>query len=216
MGMRRQISQTEAGLAASLLLAFVVPVQADNGSSSDTSKAARIVAESVCVRCHGVEGRSTDPVVPSIAGQQRKYLEVQMKNFRAERRRDPDAQHYMWAIGATWLADDQMVEDVAAYFAAKTFPAGKPVDAATAATGKKFFESVNAGSGFPACSGCHGANAEGLSVFPRLAGQSPKYLLRQMQMLQVGLRETSAVHSHMLQGLSDADLGSVAAYLSSK
>jgi cytochrome c553 len=35
-----------------------------------------------CISCHGEDGRSTVATVPNLAGQQRRYLENQMRAFR--------------------------------------------------------------------------------------------------------------------------------------
>lgn len=47
------------------------------------------------------------------------------------------------------------------------------------------------GPGFSACVSCHGANGEGqaASGFPRLAGQSQAYLVKQLQAFAVGTRK---------------------------
>jgi hypothetical protein len=60
-----------------------------------------------------------------------------------------------------------------------------------------------------------GANAEGYSVFPRLAGRHSEYLVRQMRMQRVGLHE-SQIHTRVLGQLNDAQIDALAAYLSSR
>ena len=47
-------------------------------SSQDEAarEATRSMAKSVCATCHGIEGRSTNPAVPNLAGQQRAYIEI--------------------------------------------------------------------------------------------------------------------------------------------
>ncbi|MBK8018839.1 MAG: c-type cytochrome, partial [Betaproteobacteria bacterium] len=66
-----------------------------------------------------------------------------------------------------------------------------------------------------ACSICHGPNAEGQSIFPRLAGQYGQYLARQIQMLRKRLRESPVMHG-IVRDLSDEDITAVATYLQGK
>jgi cytochrome c553 len=150
-----------------------------------------------------------------IAGQQESYIEVQLKAFRAQNRRDPEAHEYMWGITSSWLYNDQIVTGVAGYFSSQTPAPGKPGDPALVATGKQLYEKGSPDRGIPACAGCHGVNAEGLSVFPRLAGQHAQYLVRQMQMLRVRLRNSPIMHG-VVRDLSDNEMIAVATYLQSK
>lgn len=55
-----------------------------------------------CVACHGEQGRSAQPDVPHLAGQQRAYLANQLAAFRSGERRNP----LMQAIAAQLTADD--------------------------------------------------------------------------------------------------------------
>jgi cytochrome c553 len=150
-----------------------------------------------------------------IAGQQESYIEVQLKAFRAQNRRDPEAHEYMWGITSAWLYNDQIVTGVASYFSSQAPAPGKPGDPALLATGKQLYEKGSPDRGIPACAGCHGVNAEGLSVFPRLAGQHAQYLVRQMQMLRVRLRNSPIMHG-VVRDLSDNEMVAVATYLQSK
>jgi cytochrome c553 len=195
-------------------LTWVGPGLAQTSQGDTTTAAARTLASSVCAHCHGQEGRSTDPVVPHLAGQHRAYIEVQLKAFRAQKRRDPEAQH-MWGITAAWLEDDRLVADIANYFSSQSPVPGKAGDPAIVALGKRLYEKPNPERSFPNCAGCHGANAEGLSVFPRLAAQQTPYLVREMQMQRVGLRDASPTHA-ALRGLTDDEIAALAAYLRSK
>jgi cytochrome c553 len=39
-----------------------------------------------CARCHGIDGNSSDPRFPMLAGQEVNYLKMQLKNYSAEGR----------------------------------------------------------------------------------------------------------------------------------
>jgi cytochrome c553 len=196
-------------------LTGVGPCFAETAPTAATSKAARILANSVCVHCHGPDGRSPDPAIPQLAGQQRIYLEVQIKEFLAQKRRDAEAQHFMWGISSAWLENDQVITDIAEYFATQSPSPGKPGNQSTMALGRQLYVKANSDGKLPSCAGCHGENAEGLSVFPRLAGQHAKYLTIEMQRQRVGLRDSPALHSGV-SGLSDEEIAALATYLESK
>jgi cytochrome c553 len=208
-------------LLHALLVATFAGVACVNLSLAQTSQdeaareAIRSMARSVCATCHGIEGRSTDAAVPNIAGQQRAYLEIQLKAFRAQNRRDPEAHDYMWGIASTWLHDDKVVAETANYFSSQAPAHGKSEDPATVAVGKQLYEKGSTDRSIRACSECHGPNAEGAFFFPRLAGQHAEYLTRQLKMLRVKLRDSPVMHG-VIKDLSDNDIAAVVAYLQSK
>lgn len=78
-----------------------------------------------------------------------------------------------------------------------------PVMAGDAAAGKALTE---------ACAACHGADGNSvMGTFPKLGGQSEKYLLKQMQDIKNGERSVPEM-TGQLDALSDADLANIAAY----
>ena len=86
------------------------------------------------------------------------------------------------------LADDQALEDVAAYI--KTLPGGRTPAAVNgdARMGADYFNQF--------CGACHGAKAEGntsmTAVAPTLAGASDWYLVAQLQAFRAGTRGAHA------------------------
>jgi cytochrome c553 len=63
-----------------------------------------------------------------------------------------------------------------------------------------------------ACGACHGANgAATLPMYPNLAGQNERYLLRQMQMIKDGTR-AAPLMAGQLNRFGDADLENLAAF----
>ena len=73
-------------------------------------EAGKSIASSVCVGCHGPEGKSSNPMWPNLAGQQTAYLVNQMQAFRDGGRYDP-----LMAPMVKELTDQDM-ENIAAYF----------------------------------------------------------------------------------------------------
>ena len=66
-----------------------------------------------CVVCHGAAGVSTNPLWPSLAGQQEQYLAKQIKAFRDGDRKDPLMSPM--SIGIS----DEDIANLAAYYAAQ-------------------------------------------------------------------------------------------------
>jgi cytochrome c553 len=151
--------------------------------------------------------------VPNLAGQQRAYIEVQLKAFRTQSRGDPDAHDYMWGVAST--LNDSVTVGLADYFSSQPPVPGTPADPATMATGKQLYDKGDPARGILACVTCHGTNAQGASVFPRLAGQHSQYLAKQMQMLRVRLRASPVMHG-VIKDLTDTDIAALASYLQSK
>ena len=82
--------------------------------AAEGSAAAGKVKSELCQSCHGVNGKSTDPTVPSLAGQHLAYILKQIYDFQMENRSDPR----MSPIAHS-LAVAQDVRDIAVFFAAQ-------------------------------------------------------------------------------------------------
>lgn len=65
------------------------------------------------------------------------------------------------------------------------------------------------------CSACHGADGNGPSPFPKLAGQGEKYLLKQMKDIRDGARPVPTM-AGQVDNSSDQDLADMAAYFASQ
>lgn len=65
-----------------------------------------------------------------------------------------------------------------------------------------------------ACMGCHGADGNSpADMWPKLAGQLPEYIAKQLQDFKAGRRKNEQM-SPMAQALAEADIPEVAAYFS--
>lgn len=66
------------------------------------------------------------------------------------------------------------------------------------------------------CAGCHGADGNSVNPeWPKLAGQSAKYIVKQLQEFKSGKR-TNASMAPMAAGLSEQDMENLAAFYSSQ
>jgi len=149
-----------------------------------------------CVRCHGEEGNSATPGIPSLAGQQPHYLVTAIQEYhRGERKEAP-----MESILRT--ARQGELESLAMYFASRT-PAQR---SAPPVGDPKVGEPLTA-----VCGGCHGPNGvSGDAATPSLAGQDPQYLLKAIQAYR-----TSRKHWGMQRyvgGLTDQDMENISAF----
>jgi cytochrome c553 len=170
----------------------------------------------VCASCHGPKGDSISPAFPRLAGQRKEYLDTQLKAFRDRTRGDPMAQAYMW--GMTSQLSNNAIEGLAAYYASQKSPKGKTGDPKLLQAGRTIYEQGIPGASIPACTTCHGKDAEGIAAFPRLAGQHPEYLVKQLVLFKNQLRaDASAPVMHNISsGMSFEQMEAVAAYLMSR
>ena len=153
---------------------------------------------SVCFNCHGAEGNSTNSNFPTLAGQKPAYLANQLRAFR-----DGQRDNAMMKNIASSLSNKD-INNLAAYFASlKNKGAGG--DKELAEQGK---------SKAPMCFGCHGNGAQGLGVAPRLAGQHPAYLQRQLRAFKEGTRKNGPMRG-IAGMLSDGDIRAVTEYMGS-
>ncbi|MEZ5500162.1 MAG: c-type cytochrome [Steroidobacteraceae bacterium] len=162
-----------------------------------------------CAACHGSDGQGVrDGSVPAIAGQHGSVLLKQLTDFRHRQRNDLRMQHF---ADDHHLAGPQELTDVAAYVA--SLPRYRPPPMQPPKVGVL---QEGARSYFRQCERCHGPLGQGdvHLLRPRLAGQHPAYLAKQMRESAQGLRPgMGPQHQRLLQTLSEAQIDGVAAYL---
>ena len=180
--------------------------------SPEIGRSAHQLVETTCANCHGVSGRSTAPTFPNLAAQTVPYLQAQLHAFRDQTRADPDALSFMWGMASQ--LSDATIEAISAYYAEQAPSRAKTGDAKVMARGKQIFEEGVSAQGIPACATCHGPQAHGNDVFPRLAGQHADYLVKQALVIQRGLRAAPVMHD-VIKDLSQDQMRAVATYLES-
>ena len=181
-------------------------------ATTDAQKATLHKTVETCGTCHGVNGRSVSPTFPNLAAQQAPYIEAQLKAFKDQSRADPDAQAYMWGMASQ--LSDTTITALAGYFAAQPAAPGRGGNSALIAQGKRWFEEGVPARQIPPCASCHGAHAEGMAVFPRLAGQHAPYLLKQLIVIQSVLRTAPVMHG-VIKDLTKDQMLALVAYLES-
>lgn len=156
----------------------------------------------LCVACHGPQGNSQNPLIPSLAGQPKIFLENQMVLIREGLRDIPPMKGVL-----DGLKDSDLIV-LANYFAAQTpVPLIGPVDSARFERGKVLARSM-------LCGTCHLPDYKGREQMPRLAGQHERFLRAVMQEYRDKPgpgRDT--VMAAALYGLKDEHLDDLAHFL---
>jgi cytochrome c553 len=209
----RRMTRLAPMMAAAGALAFVLggsPARAQDQGA--VTQQAEDTAIGVCGTCHGPDGNSTNPMFPRLAGQHASYLVRELKSFKEETRGDPYAIAYMWGM-ASGLSDE-MVDALAQYYAQQKTGPGRSHDPATITRGRDIFEHGVPSQGVPACAACHGPDALGSDMYPRLAGQHAEYILKQLASFQSNMRNIAVMHG-VAQNLRAPEMQAVADYLES-
>jgi cytochrome c553 len=185
-----------------------VPITPD----AESIKSGADKAINLCSTCHGPRGVSTSPEFPILAGQQDGYLVAQLEAFRSKTRAEQIAHDFMWGIAGG--LDDRMIDAVARYYSSQPPAPGRPGDPRLIEQGKELFEKGVPGRGIPSCLTCHGAQAQGVGTFPRLAGQHAKYVRKQLEYIQGLVRNAPVMHG-VVKDLTSVEIEALAAYVQS-
>jgi len=166
------------------------------------SAAAGAADPNLCAACHGDNGNSTNPAVPSLAAQPAQFISTSLYMFREGNRKD-DQMTPM----AKPLKNAEMNE-LAAYFAKQ--PAAPPKHQSKP-------ESVEAGAALAKkynCSQCHGPRMLGQQHIPRIAGQQYEYLRTQLRLFKAQTRaDIDGNMTSAIQAVPPQDLEVLADYL---
>ena len=156
-----------------------------------------------CIGCHG-SGMSATEGVPSLGGQLPDYVVTQLFQFREKQREAPPMNEV-----AAGFSDD----DLRGYAdAVATLPppawAGPPADAALAARAQALVAKHQ-------CNSCHGPDLAGRDAIPRIRAQREDYLAKALAAYKSNARPGyDPAMNEVAQGLSEADIKDLAAYVS--
>lgn len=155
-----------------------------------------------CAACHGPEGNSQNPAYPILAGQSWRYIYIELKDFKEGRRKDPQ----MSPMAAS-LTREQMMA-LGNYFAAqKPKSTGFKAEAARVEAGKKISDAA-------LCPMCHLGGFVGQNEIPRVAGQWPQYVKKQLEDFRARRRTNDAGNmTSVTHNLSDEDIENLAQYI---
>jgi cytochrome c553 len=150
-----------------------------------------------CVGCHGAQGVSSEPAVPTLAGQKAVYLVESFKAYKTGARDNP----IMGVIAE--MASDEDAANLAAYYSSLNCESALTADKQAASPGR---------AAAAACVACHGA--DGVSAdpsWPNLVGLSKEYYVTALSAYKDGARK-NAIMAGIVNELSDADIENVATY----
>lgn len=187
------------GLAAALLLAGHL-AQSQSPAGAAAQEPPRAAA---CMACHGPQGNSQIPSMPSIAGQPQVFIENQLVLIR-EGLRDVPAMK--------GLLDG--VQDAEIVQLARFFSAQKPVSTAKGPPDEQVYRRGQALAARGLCGSCHLPDFSGRAQIPRLAGQHEEFLLQSLKQFRDHPgpgRDTIMAAS--LYGFKDDELAAMAHFL---
>ncbi len=183
-----------------MALATGLVLPAPRARAQEPSRAEQMAQ--ACAPCHGPHGNSTDPQYPILAGQTLKYSYLQLRDYKEGRREDPD----MTAVTANLSKEDML--GLAIYFSEQ-----KPIsirftpDAEKAVRGKERADAT-------LCTSCHQGQYQGQNEIPRVAGQHPQYLKKQLLAYKSRTRTNDAATMTSLAAtLSDENIEDIVQYL---
>lgn len=157
-----------------------------------------------CVACHGPNGQSPDPTLPSLAGQTSRYLYEELRDFQAGRRQAVT----MTPIAKTLSTDD--MQALADYFSAQgSMSSSYATDPAKVAQGHSIVANA-------LCTMCHNGDFAGQNEIPRIAGQQYAYIVNALESFRDGRRTNDAgTMQAVVHGVSDQEIEAVAQYIES-
>ena len=150
----------------------------------------------MCAKCHGEDGNSKTPGVPTLAGQQPRYFVVAIQEYLSGVRETTPMHSLLRNLTRTEM------ESVALYFASQV-PAQRPAPS---------FGDLSRGEPLTAaCGGCHGPRGVSTdAATPSLAAQDPGYLISATKAYGKTRRHDGMQRA--VAGLSDKDIEDMAAF----
>lgn len=176
------------------------PAQAQGAPEVDPVLAGKAAA-AACAGCHGPDGVTHTPGIPSLVGQAPNYLAGAMAAYKTGERKN-DSMKAMMAAVSTAARDN-----IALYYALQ-----KAERAATPIAGD-----AAAGQALSApCASCHGAEGvSGNPASPSLAGQDAQYLAAALHAYKTGARSNATMKA-LVGALDDTAAKNLAAFFASR
>jgi len=202
-----------AAMAVLLATSFITHASEEVHAKADPAKG-KLVAESICIACHGADGNSQVSANPILAAQGEDYLYKQLKDFKSVDGKPAARNNPIMSGMAAPLSDEDM-KNVAAWFASQKQKPAAAKDEKQIALGQKIWRQGDFKKGVPACAGCHGPSGAGLPAqYPRLAGQFPEYTEAQLKAFRLEERANDPAKAMRMIAakLSDAEIKAVSEF----
>jgi len=155
-----------------------------------------------CLACHGVNGNSVMPGVPSLAAQNARYIYLQLRDYQEGRRDNP-----MMSPMAAGLTRPEM-QELANYFSqqklsSKNFKADPD----------KVQKGI-AKANETLCAMCHLGEFKGQNEIPKVAGQNFDYVVSMLKAFKAKTRTNDAGNmTSVASTLSDEDIENLGHYI---
>ena len=165
-----------------------------------------------CGACHGMDGNSSDPQYPKLAGQHEMYIAHQLHNFKSGERQNAIM------LGMSTPLSDQDMRDVGAYFASKQ-PLPGVADQALVEHGQKLYREGDPERGIPACMACHSIDGRGNpgAMYPQLTSQHAQYIEAKLKDFHNGTTWGHEAYAQIMptiaKNLDPQDIAALASYI---
>jgi cytochrome c553 len=189
---------TSRALAAAALLFCLSPLHAQPAKPPAAGQLA------LCMACHGPQGNSQIPSLPSLAGQPKVFIENQLVLIREGLREVPQMK------GMLDNAKDEEFIALAKYFSAQT-----PVKAGNAPIDQAKYLRGQATAQKMLCGSCHLPTYVGQNQIPRLAGQQEEFLVLSLKQFRDNTAMTGRDPNMAASvfGVKDPEISDLAHYL---
>lgn len=165
----------------------------------------------LCASCHGMDGKSLQPIWPNLAGQSQKYMAEQLSLYKNKKRPSDIMQNF------AALLTDKDIEELSAYYSQspnRSPPVEKnPLQKA----GENLYKLGDYKRKIPACSACHGPLGRGNdpAKYPGIAKQNREYFIQQLYAFKNHQRKTDpmSVMQDISARLSADDMQVLAEYI---
>ncbi|MBK7251455.1 MAG: cytochrome c4 [Gammaproteobacteria bacterium] len=204
-------------LAAAVLAVAVAPVVFGAETGSAQAGAEKVM---VCMACHGMNGNSTNPEWPTLAGQNAAYISKQLELFKEGKRTNALMSPMALALSTQDMAD------IGAYYAQQTPTGQEAAPSPHPGAGQALYRGGDTQRGIPACMACHGPTGHGnpAAGYPALRTQHAVYTTKQLNDYAgqnryrdaAGKIETTPTSSMMVtiaQRLTPEEVSNVATYI---
>lgn len=133
-----------------------------------------------CGACHGEKGVSSDPKIPSLAGQDAQYLVDAIKAYQDDARHQEDMHKTLAKSSHT------DIEHIAAFYSVQRSRPAEDDNLSIKAIADK-------------CDHCHAPGMENpMMIFPKIRGQNREYLVKALQAYRDNQRGSSPMHKMSL------------------
>lgn len=210
------------------LIAVAQGAMAAGDAAAGASKAA------VCGACHGADGNSMIGTFPKLAGLGERYLLKQLIDIQTwDLEKDVDKKAVIGRAipemtGQLAAMSKQDLADIAAHYASQSIQlsGSKKIDVQVNSgikvdgleLGERIYRAGNMATSVPACTGCHAPDGKGNipAGFPRLSGQHPEYIEKQLRAFRAGDRTNDGdamIMRSIADKMSDAEIIALANYI---